>query len=258
MLRRPESRRRGGGRRRGPPYSTSTRLRFANPLPTNATFNSETGLFRWTTVEVDGPSTNRFTVIAEDASDSNVWVSAVVTVRVSEVNSTLSYKSPTAFYLWRNEPFAVNLRYEDADLPPNRLSFFIGSGPAGLTLDSSTGRLQWQPGNAQTGTFTCNLLGYDNAGGMISTPVKLYVDTAPFTASTFAPAGASGHSLQWKSKRNATYTVQWCSDIAAPNWQPLNAEAPLTGNNAILSYTISPAAFGAPTNAFFRIIQTRD
>lgn len=241
-----------------PPYPTSTRLRLANALPTNATFSAESGLFRWTTVEVDGPSTNYFTVIAEDASDTNVFVSAVVTVKVSEVNSPIAYKSPNAFYLWRNEPFAVNLRFTDADLPPNRLSFSLSSGPASMTLDPATARLQWQPNATQTGTFTCYITGDDNAGSSRSTTLTFYVDTAQLTASALEASGTGALNLRWKSKTNSSYTVQWCADIAAPVWHPLNAGTPLAGNNALLTYAINPAALGATSNAFFRIIQNRD
>ena len=241
-----------------PPYPTTTRFRISNAIPTNATFDAGSGLFRWTTVEVDGPSTNLFTVVAEDASDSNVFVSAVVTVKVNEVNAPLVYKSPTSFYLWRNEPFAINLQYEDPDLPPNHLYFSISSGPTGMTLDSATARLQWQPDATQTGTFTCNILGYDNAGSVLYTTVRFYVDTAQLTASGLTSAGAGGLTLQWKSKADATYTVQWCSDLKAPVWQSLNTGNPKVGTGAILKYTVNPATFGTPSNAFFRIIQTRE
>ena len=244
-----------------PPYPTTTRLRIAETLPTNAAFTAETGVFRWATVEVDGPSTNRFTVIAEDASDTNVFASAVVTVKVSEVNSPLVYKSPTAFYLWRNEPFAVSLKYQDPDLPPNHLTYYVSGAPAGMTLDTETALLQWQPAATQTGTFTCAFLSYDNAGSSLYTRnIKFYVDTVPFTASALASTAADKLALQWKSKLNTAYTIQWCPDLASPAWQSLNAASPLTGTGSTtvpLTYTIDPATFGAPSNAFFRILQTR-
>ena len=243
-----------------PPYPTSTRFSIAETLPTNAAFNAATGVFRWTTYEIDGPSTNRFTITAADTLDTNVFVSCVVTVKVNEVNSAPSFKSPSSFYLWRNEPFAVNLKIQDLDLPPNHVQCFLNSGPSGMTLNSETFLLQWQPSESQTGTFTCSIYCVDNKGSWFTTSVKLYVDTVHFTASSFAPAADDTLTLKWKSKLNTGYLVQWCSDLAHPVWQSINADSPLAGTGSAtvpLSYTIDPAAIGTPSNAFFRILQTR-
>lgn len=240
-----------------PPYPTQTRLRLDGAVPPHATFNADTGLFNWTTVEVDGPSTNLFTVVAEDVSDPTVYASTVVTVKVNEVNIPLVYDSPTTFYLWRNEPFAVNLKYADPDLPPNTLTYTLISGPAGLTLNSSTGLLQWQPAENQSGSFSVRVRTFDNGSGL-STTLSLVVDTAQLEAAALTAAAASGDfDLKWASKRDTAYTIEWCGNLADGDWQPVNPGSPVAGTGGMVSYVLTPAAFGAPTRAFFRIIQTR-
>ena len=245
-----------------PPYATSTRLRVTGALPTNALFNAGTGLFAWQTGEADGPCTNLMTVIAEDADDPTVFTATNIAVTVNEINSTFTYASPATFYLWREEPFAVHLRYNDPDLPPNRFTYSLLSGPPGLTLDGTTGLVKWQPTAGQTGSFTFRVRAFDNAASgsaALSTTVTLSVDTLNLQAGALASAvSGNGFDLLWKSKRDTLYTVEWCPDLANPVWQPVNAGSPVAGSGGTLKYTLNPAIFGSPTNAFFRIRQTRE
>ncbi len=242
-----------------PPYATATRLRLSGPLPTNATLNADTGAFTWQTGEPDGPGSHLITVIAEDADDPTASAVTNVTVTVNEVNSAFTYASPTVFYLWREEPFAAHLRFSDPDLPPNVFSHALLSGPSGLTLDPDTAWVQWRPTAEQTGSFTMRVRSFDNAGAARTTTVTLSVDTFPLAASALAAATAGGGlNLQWKSKRDAFYTIEWTPSLAAPAWRPVNPGAPIAGTGGTLSYPLDPAVFGSSSNGFFRILQTRE
>lgn len=242
-----------------PPYPTATRLRLEGALPSNAVFNAGSGAFTWQTDEPDGPGEFPFTVIAEDADDPSVFCVTQVTVRVNEVNRSFAYASPATFMLWREEPFAVHLRYNDPDLPPNVFSYALLSGPDGLTLDPATGRVQWQPNAAQTGSFSLRVRAFDGAGAALSTTIGLSVDTHSLSAAALTAAAAGGGlELKWASKPYTFYTIEWCADLASPVWHPVNADAPVAGTGAVLSFTLDPAALGSPANAFFRIRQTRE
>jgi hypothetical protein len=241
-----------------PPVDAQTVLRITDPIPSNATFDAVSGVFQWATGESDGPSVSTFTVVAEDASDTNAWVSAVVTVRVNEVNAPLVYQSPDVFYLWRNEPFAFHLRYADPDLPANRLTHRLTFGPEGLSLHPDTGLLQWQPAAEQAGAFSARISTVDNAGCELSTTVTIWVDEAALQTAAFAPAEGSGSfALKWGSKPDAFYTVEWCPDLTLADWRALNPDAPVEGTGGPVTLTLSLALFGSPTNAFFRLRQTR-
>lgn len=240
-----------------PPVPTVTRLRLEGAVPTNAVFNADTGLFTWQTGEIDGPCTNRITLIAEDAADPTIFASTNITITVLEVNLPFVYSSPATFYLWRNEPFAVYLRYTDPDLPPNRFTYSLISGPAGLTLNPDTGLVQWQPTTTQTGAFSFRVRAFDNAGYALSTTINLSVDTLYLKTSALAAAPSNTFNLKWTSKRDTRYTVEWCPDLTRADWRPVNADAPIAGTGSLLTYSLTPAALGAHTNAFFRVIQTR-
>ena len=240
-----------------PPYPTSTRLRIVHSIPTNATFDAGTGLFAWTTGEIDGPSTNLITVIAEDVSDPTVFTSTNITITVNEVNQPPVYCSSSTFYLWQNEPFAVYLRSDDSDLPPNRLTYSLVSGPAGAALDPATGLLRWQPTPAQTGSFIAKMITSDNAGGAPTNTITFSVDSLSLKADGLVAAPSASFNLQWKSKSDTHYVIEWCQDLSRSNWLPVNAESPLAGTGETLAIPINPALFGSPSNAFFRIIQTR-
>lgn len=240
-----------------PPVPTVTHLRLEGAVPSNAVFSASTGLFTWQTGEADGPCTNRITLIAEDSLDPTIFSSTNITITVKELNSTFVYSSPATFYLWRNEPFAVNLHYADPDLPPNRFTYSLISGPAGLTLDTNTGLIQWQPTLSQTGAFSFRVRAFDNAGYALSTTINLSVDALYLQASMFTATPSNTFDLKWNSKRDTRYTIEWCPDLTRTNWLPVNAGAPVAGTGSLLSYPLTPSAFGSPSNAFFRIIQTR-
>ena len=243
-----------------PPYPTTTRLRLEGALPSNAVFNAETGVFTWQTDEPDGPGDYLITVIAEDADDPSVFSTAQVTIRVNEVNRPFTYVSPTTFMLWREEPFSVRLRYNDPDLPPNVFTYRLSSdGPEGLTIDSETGHVQWQPRADQTGSFSFRVRAFDGAGAALSTTIRLVVDTRNLSVTALTTTAAGDNlELKWASKPHTFYTIEWCADLAAPVWLPVNADTPVAGTGAVLSYTLDPAALNLPARAFFRIRQTRE
>ena len=241
-----------------PPYPTATRLRLEGALPSNAVFNADSGAFTWQTGEPDGPGEFPFTVIAEDADDPSVFCVTQVTVRVNEVNRSFAYASPATFMLWREEPFAVHLRYNDPDLPPNVFTYSLLSGPDGLTLNPATGQVQWQPRADQTGSFSLRVRAFDGAGAALSTTIGLSVDTHSLSAAALdAAAQGGGMELKWASKPYTFYTIEWCADLTRPVWSPVNPDVPVAGTGAVLSYTLDPAALGSLSNAFFRIRQTR-
>ena len=230
------------------------------PVPTNLLLDTASGALAWTPSEAQGPGFYplRLCGFITNALSATACDDVLLTLSVDEVNSPLAYKSPTAFYLWHGEPLDLRLSYEDLDLPSNHLQFALLAGPSGMRLDSETARLQWQPADSQTGAFACTVRGTDNAGSTVDTAIAFYVDTAQLAASGLAASTSGGLALKWSSKPDTTYVVQRSASLDNPDWQPLNADAPLSGTGSALTYTISPTSFGSASNAFFRIIQTRE
>jgi hypothetical protein len=240
-----------------PFYETFTTLSVEGPIPSNALFNAGSGEFSWQTAEIDGPSVHHIKFVAEDSLIPELRCEMVVTVSVAEVNSSFTYVSPMAFYLWNSEDFKVELKHDDPDLPPNTFSYVLISGPEGCTVDFNTGVLEWQPDPGYTGSQSVRFRAYDNEGAARSTTITLYVDSALFTTGNISVEPDGSYKLDWASKRDAFYVVEWSPSLASPVWQSINAAEPVPGTGGAVSYSVDPDLIGRPEQAFFRLRQIR-
>lgn len=245
-----------------PPASVSFRCYplDAAAVPEGLAMDEADGRVTWTPTEEQGPGFCALRVcgFVEEGLSVVPFDEILLTLKVLEVNRPPVRVSAAAYELWQGEPFAAALRYEDPDLPPNRITYSLLSGPAGLTVDGETGRVAWQPQAGQTGTFTLDVRVSDNAGAEEEATVTVVVDTARLHAGGFAAAEGGGMRLQWPSKPGAAYVVEWCADLGGGAWVPLNAATPLAGTGGALEYTVVPSALGSPANAFFRVRQVRE
>src|SRR5262249_35514898 len=117
--------------------------------PIGMSVNGASGVLTWTPTEAQGPSTNTVTVKVTDNGTPPLSDSRTFTVVVNEVNS-----APTMAAIGTqtvNEGAALNLTLSatDPDIPANVLSYSLLSGPAGMTVNASTGGLSWTPSEAQ-------------------------------------------------------------------------------------------------------------
>ena len=112
--------------------------------PTGASINSGSGRITWTPGESQGPSTNLFTVRVSDNGVPSLSATQSFYVTVAEVNlppvlGTLASQTV-------NIPGSLSLQATatDSDLPTNTITFYLVSGPAGLTI-SPSGLIAWTP-----------------------------------------------------------------------------------------------------------------
>ncbi|MFO1460435.1 MAG: hypothetical protein U1G08_13630 [Verrucomicrobiota bacterium] len=106
------------------------------------------GLINWVTTEATGPSTN---IVQVKVTDNGVPTSSTTNqfqIVVREVNSAPVLPAVTTQYVDALSPMALNIPVVDSDLPANSLTFFLQSGPTGLTL-SSSGLASWVPTPSQ-------------------------------------------------------------------------------------------------------------
>jgi hypothetical protein len=122
---------------------------LAAGAPSGMTINRSTGLITWQTGEINGPSTNTFTVNVADDGLPPLSAATNVTVIVREVNTApvltpiLNRTINEGAILW------VTNRATDSDIPANRLTFTLGPGaPAGATI-TTNGLFHWQPTELQ-------------------------------------------------------------------------------------------------------------
>src|SRR5439155_734231 len=106
------------------------------------------GLVRWTPTEIQGPSTNTFTVQVADNGTPPLTDSKSFTVVVNEVNTAPMLTMPANQTINELTALNVSATATHEDVPANTLTFALVSGPAGLRVAAS-GVMAWTPSEAQ-------------------------------------------------------------------------------------------------------------
>jgi hypothetical protein len=106
------------------------------------------GLVTWTPTEEQGPSTNLITVRVTDNGVPSMSATNSFTLIVSEANTAPSFINASSRSIFENAKQTTQFIVRDADLPAQKLTFTLVSGPAGLTV-SAGGLLEWTPTEAQ-------------------------------------------------------------------------------------------------------------
>ena len=109
---------------------------------------SEDGLLNWTPSEEQGPSTNVVTVRVTDNGTPARSTTNSFTLFVSEANTAPILVNAFSRSIFENAKFSSQLIARDADLPAQKLTFSLVSGPVGLTLTAG-GLLEWTPSEDQ-------------------------------------------------------------------------------------------------------------
>src|SRR5439155_698059 len=117
--------------------------------PAGASINPASGVFTWTPTEAQGPSTNVITVKVTDNGAPALSDSKSFTVVVTEANSAPVLTVPANRTIAELSTLVVTNTATDADLPANALTFSLVSGPAGVSVNPTTGVLTWSATEAQ-------------------------------------------------------------------------------------------------------------
>jgi hypothetical protein len=118
--------------------------------PAGASINPTNGVFQWTPDESQGPSTNVIQVRVSVNGLSTVSDTNSFTVIVNEVNSAPQFPAIADQVIETGHAWAFGTGATDSDLPANRLTYTLLSGPSGLSLDPDSGVLFWTPLDTQS------------------------------------------------------------------------------------------------------------
>jgi hypothetical protein len=113
--------------------------------PDGLTINPTSGLVSFRPTEAQGPSTNTVVVRVSDNGTPTLSATNSFTVVVMEVNQAPELVSVGNLSI---DPLMLNLirlEAKDADLPTQKLTFALVSGPKGMTIDPSAGVVSWTP-----------------------------------------------------------------------------------------------------------------
>lgn len=109
---------------------------------------AEDGTVSWTPSEEQGPSTNSVVVRVSDNGTPALSTTSSFTIFVTEANTAPAFINPFGRLLSENTKMTSQLVARDIDLPAQRLTYTLVSGPVGMTV-SESGLLEWTPGEDQ-------------------------------------------------------------------------------------------------------------
>ena len=129
--------------------------------PAGASINTGSGVFTWTPIEAQGPSTNLIRVIVTDNGAPPMSATQLVTIVVNEVNLAPILNPMANQTINELTLISFAATASDPDLPANTLTFTLISPPVGASINAGSGLLTWTPTEAQgpaTNTFSVKVL----------------------------------------------------------------------------------------------------
>ncbi|MDZ4851880.1 MAG: putative Ig domain-containing protein [Pirellulaceae bacterium] len=135
--------------------------------PNGATIDRDTGLFRWTPTEAQGPGV--FTVMLSVTDLAGAVDTESFTVTVNEVNLAPVLTAISNQEVNELSELTVQAVASDADLPKNILRYSLEQSPSGTVIDASTGLIRWTPTQSQSSqTYSLTVQVTDNGTPSLS------------------------------------------------------------------------------------------
>ncbi len=117
--------------------------------PAGATIDPSSGQFSWTPPGGTSPGNHTVTVRVTDDGVPSLQDFETITITVNDVNLPPVLAAIDAQSVEEGSPLTFTASANDADLPANNLSFSLDAGaPLSATIDPSTGKFSWTPGEA--------------------------------------------------------------------------------------------------------------
>jgi hypothetical protein len=117
--------------------------------PVGMSINPNSGAISWTPTEPQGPSVNTITVVVTDNGSPSLSSTNSFTVTVNEVNTAPNLTVPPNQTINELTTLSVSASATDSDIPANLLTYSLISHPAGMTINASSGAINWTPTEAQ-------------------------------------------------------------------------------------------------------------
>lgn len=198
--------------------------------PSGMVINAGTGNIQWTP-DHNQPGVNNVTVKVEDQgrlSDSQVF-----TITVADVNDAPEITSAAVVTGTQGQVYNYDVEATDKD-NTDTLTYSLDTAPAGMTINATSGLIQWTPANNQSGVNNVVVRVTDNGGLFATQSFSVNVATINQAPSIISSAPA-----------NVTENQLYSYDV--------NATDPDTGDTLTYSLDIAPA--GVTIDASSGLIQ---
>jgi hypothetical protein len=119
--------------------------------PEGLSVDSISGQLTWTPTEAQGPGTYTAVMRGTAANNPSATDTQTLTLTATEVNRAPEFASANTQTTTERLTWAYTAAATDPDLPANKLTYRLVSGPAGATIADDSGLLKWTPGEAEGG-----------------------------------------------------------------------------------------------------------
>jgi hypothetical protein len=146
--------------------------------PEELSVDPSTGKLTWTPTEAQGPGTYTAVIRGTAVNNATATDTQTLTLTATEVNQAPQFPQIVAQTTTERLAWTFSVQATDPDLPANRLTYRLVSGPSGATVNADSGLLKWTPGEAEGGnSFDFLVEATDNGSPALSaqTTVRLAV-----------------------------------------------------------------------------------
>ena len=227
---------------------------FLEPgAPAGATIDRDTGLFRWSAKEEQGPNTYPVTVRVTDNGSPPASSTATFNITVSEVNRPPSFNIRER-WVKAGERLAF-FTASDPDVPANFLAFsFVGATPEGIAVHADTGEVTWTPTAAQAtnAPYRVTVRSADDGTPQMTASYTYTIHVVPSsTVLIVIDIVAVGPDvfLTWKTTLGKTYLVEFTETLDSPNWVPISDLMTASGDVMSVGYV------RGTSQGFYRVSQ---
>ncbi|MGH7186723.1 MAG: putative Ig domain-containing protein, partial [Pseudomonadota bacterium] len=157
--------------------------------PTGMTINTSTGLIQWTPTQAQGGSHN-VKVRVTDLGNNQVEQTWTINVTAAPPNSPPAITSTAPTGAAVDVPYVYQVTANDPD-PCEVLAYSLDAAPAGMTINPTTGLIQWAPAASQTGNHNVTVRVRDFSGAPATQSFTINVgprDNTPPVVSLTSPA----------------------------------------------------------------------
>ena len=187
---------------------------------------SSSGVVSWIPSESQGGQSLSFTVRVSDNQVPALTAQQTYFVNVAEVNSAPVFAAVPNQKIQELVPFQLDVLATDSDIPANTLTYsLVGSVPAGMQINSTTGRISWTPTEAQgPGVYTITVQAKDNGVPSLASSVSFNIEVEEVNQSPIITA----------------ISDQTINEMVAWTYQVVATDADLPANTLTYSLTTAP------------------
>jgi len=209
--------------------------------PSGADVNATNGVFTWTPLEAQGPSTNGFEMVVTDDGAPPLSATQAFSVVVNEVNLPPQLTGIADRSLHAGMSLVLTNSATDADIPANILTYSLDPGaPPTVAIEPATGVLTWNTAEVNAGsTNPITVRVTDNGVPPLDDPAPFAISVTERPVIQSVQVTNSAILLTWTAIDGFRYSLEYKTNLNDPAWMDLPGEITALG----------PLATGSDTTA---------